>query len=72
MIQTPEGFKFKMGDVVTKIRGSKWTGPVVGFYTGSMTECGYNVESKYEKGSIQCWPEAALELLEAEGSEITP
>ena len=53
-------FKFKLGDRVTKIKGSWWTGKVVGFYSTKLTPIGYCVESETEKGSVQLYPEAAL------------
>ncbi|WP_200922033.1 hypothetical protein [Novosphingobium sp. Leaf2] len=46
---------FALGDRVTTIRGSKWTGHVVGF-----SKTGYAVESEMEEGSVQIHPEAAL------------
>jgi len=52
--------KFPLKSRVTKIRGSSWTGRVVGFYTTSLTPVGYSVESENEPGSVQVWPEAAL------------
>lgn len=54
------GWKFKFGQQVKKISGSMWHGKVVGFYTTELNEHGYNVESKYEKGSVQNYPEKAL------------
>lgn len=56
--------KFKYNDRVTKIKGSNWTGRVVGFYSASLTPMGYAVESETERGSVQIYPEAALELCE--------
>jgi dihydrofolate reductase (trimethoprim resistance protein) len=52
---------FKLGDRVTKIKGSSWTGRVVGFYSTALTREGYNVESENEIGSVQLYPVAALE-----------
>lgn len=52
--------KFELGDRVTKIKGSKWTGHVVGFYSTALTPVGYAVESETETGSVQIYPEAAL------------
>lgn len=52
--------KFKLGDRVTKAKGSSWTGHVVGFYSTSLTPVGYAVESENEPGSVQIYPEAAL------------
>ena len=52
--------KFTMGQRVTKIRGSRWTGLVVGTYSTSLTPEGYAVESETELGSVQIYPAAAL------------
>ncbi|MEZ2220715.1 hypothetical protein [Rhizobium sp. RCC_161_2] len=52
--------KFKLGERVSKTKGSSWNGPVVGFYSTSMTPCGYVIESDREPGSCQLYPEAAL------------
>jgi hypothetical protein len=54
--------KFKLGQRVRKIKGSCWTGKVVGFYSSSITPFGYCVESETEVGSVQIYPEPALEL----------
>ncbi|HKH01936.1 MAG TPA: hypothetical protein VKB08_14600 [Bradyrhizobium sp.] len=53
-------WKYQLGDYVEKKSGSMWHGTVVGFYSTWMTPRGYAVESKYEKGSVQIYPEAAL------------
>lgn len=53
-------FKFKLGDHVTKIKGSQWTGYVVGTYSTKLTPEGYAVESSTETGSVQIYPAAAL------------
>jgi hypothetical protein len=60
-VQKTDG-RFALGDWVMKIRGSQWRGKVVGFYTTDVTEHGYAVESAYETGSVQVWPEAALDF----------
>lgn len=54
--------KFRLGDRVTKIKGSSWTGRVVGFYSTSLTPVGYDVESENEPGSVQLYPEVALQI----------
>lgn len=51
---------YKLGDRVTKTKGSSWTGKVVGFYSTSLTPEGYAVESENEPGSVQIYPVAAL------------
>lgn len=54
------GWKFTLGERVTKLTGSQWTGRVVGFYSTWLTAKGYAVESETERGSVQIYPEAAL------------
>lgn len=56
------GRKYKLGDRLTKTKGSKWTGRVVGFYSTNLTPIGYAIESETETGSVQIYPEAALTL----------
>lgn len=56
-------YKYKLGDRVRKIKGSSWQGKVVGFYSTDLTPIGYAVESEREKGSVQIYPESALELV---------
>jgi len=66
--------KFKVGVLVTKVKGSQWTGRVVGTYSTALAPEGYAVESNTERGSVQIYPAAALELVEvaqAEKSAIT-
>lgn len=60
MSQWPEKAKWKMGDLVCKSHNSSWRGAVVGFYSTDATPIGYCVESYFEPGSVQVWPEAAL------------
>lgn len=55
--------KFQLGDRVTKTKGSSWTGLVVGFYSTSLTPIGYAVESENEPGSVQIYPESALDAV---------
>ncbi|WP_183661506.1 DfrB family trimethoprim-resistant dihydrofolate reductase [Phyllobacterium trifolii] len=57
--------RFKLGDRVRKIKGSSWQGVVVGFYSTKLTPVGYNVESEREPGSVQLYPEAALEPVDS-------
>ena len=54
--------KFILGDHVRKIRGSAWSGQVVGTYSTKLTPEGYAVESDAHPGSVQIYPAAALEL----------
>lgn len=55
-------WRFGMGDRVQKIKGGAWRGRVVGFYSTSLTQRGYCVESAFEPGSVQIYPEAALDV----------
>jgi hypothetical protein len=55
--------KFKLGDYVTKIKGSSWMGIVVGTYSTTLTPEGYCVESDAHAGSVQIYPASALELV---------
>lgn len=59
-IEIPDWAAWGLGEVVTKTKGSQWTGRVVGYYSTSLTPNGYAVESLTEKGSVQIYPEAAL------------
>lgn len=56
--------RFNLGQRVRKIRGSEWHGTVVGFYSTKLTPVGYCVESFTERGSVQIYPESALEMME--------
>ena len=56
--------KFSLGDLVTKTKGSEWTGRVVGYYSTALTPVGVCVESSTHKGSVQIYPESALKLVE--------
>jgi hypothetical protein len=55
--------KFQIGDRVRKIRGSSWQGHVRGFYSTTLTPYGCCVESEHEIGSVQIYPERALEAV---------
>lgn len=57
----PSDARFQMGDTVRKTSGSLWHGTVVGWYRTELTPLGYAVESHTEKGSVQIYPEKALE-----------
>lgn len=54
---------FELKQRVRKTKGSSWQGRVVGFYSTTLTPVGYAVESERESGSVQIYPEAALELV---------
>lgn len=58
-------WKFQLGKRVKKVRGSEWVGFVCGFYSTNLTPIGYAVESETHKGSVQIYPEAALEAAPA-------
>ena len=53
--------KWPLGTMLRKRKGSQWHGKVVGFYSTELTPIGYAIESHTEKGSVQIYPEAALE-----------
>lgn len=57
---------FQIGDRVTKIKGSSWTGRIVGYYSTELTPVGCAVESENEPGSVQIYPAATLSALEGE------
>lgn len=60
----PAGALYSFGDRVRKKRGSQWQGRVCGFYSTENTPIGYAIESEREIGSVQVWPEVALELVD--------
>ena len=60
---------FALGDRVRKVKGSSWHGRVVGFYSTALTPVGYAVESEREPGSVQIYPESALEAVLPIGGE---
>lgn len=62
-IMTNTEWKFNVGDRVRKVSGARWQGYVVGFYSTSLTPRGYAVESENEPGSVQIYPEKALEAV---------
>ena len=55
--------KFALGDRVKKKSGSEWQGYIVGWYSTGLTKTGYAVESESHLGSVQIYPESALELV---------
>jgi R67 dihydrofolate reductase len=60
-IKTPLGL-WRIGTRVRKVKGSSWQGPVVGYYSTSLTPVGYCIESEREPGSVQIYPASALEV----------
>lgn len=55
---------FAFGSLVRKKSGSEWQGEIVGWYSTGLTPIGYAVESESHLGSVQIYPEAALELVQ--------
>ncbi len=65
----PKPGRFRLGQRVTKLKGSSWTGKVVGFYSTTLTPDGVCVESENEPGSVQIYPAAAVsEAYDDEGA----
>ena len=56
---------YGIGDFVRKKSGSEWEGFIVGFYSTNLTEKGYAVESSAHPGSVQIYPEHALEKVQS-------
>ena len=54
-------WKWGLDRRLRKKKGSSWTGRVVGFYSTRLTPIGYAIESETETGSVQIYPESALE-----------
>lgn len=52
-----------MGTRLRKKSGSSWQGRVVGYYSTTLTDIGYCIESEREPGSVQLYPAKALELV---------
>lgn len=63
---------YAIGDRVTKTKGSRWTGRVVGTYSTDLTPEGYAVESETERGSVQIYPRAALQAAPDESEPALP
>lgn len=49
-----------VGAQVAKKAGASWRGKVVGYYSTQLTPRGYAIESDFEPGSVQIYPETAL------------
>lgn len=60
---TPPLGCWKIGTRVRKHKGSSWQGRIVGYYSTSLTDVGYCVESEREPGSVQLYPCIALEIV---------
>ena len=61
--------KFHLGTLVRKKSGAEWQGRIVGSYSTTLTPIGWAVESTAHAGSVQIYPEAALELVEGAASQ---
>jgi hypothetical protein len=57
----PADAKFSRGATVRKKGRASWRGKIVGWYRTELTALGYAVESAFEPGSVQIYPESALE-----------
>ena len=56
----PEDAAFPNGALVQKKGRASWRGKIVGWYRTDITALGYAVESTFEPGSVQIYPETAL------------
>jgi hypothetical protein len=56
-------YKLNLGDRVRKTKGSQWQGHIVGTYSTALTPEGYAVESETHAGSVQIYPDSALEYV---------
>ena len=57
----PNDATFQLGDLVQKKGRASWRGRVVGWYRTDLTALGFAVESDFEPGSVQIYPQTALE-----------
>ena len=57
----PNDAAFQLGDLVQKKGRASWRGRVVGWYRTDLTALGFAVESDFEPGSVQIYPQTALE-----------
>lgn len=60
MTEWPKDAKYPLGALVQKKGRASWRGRIVGWYRTEITALGYAVESIYEPGSVQIYPETAL------------
>jgi hypothetical protein len=56
----PADASFKLGDFAQKKGRASWRGKIVGWYRTELTALGYAIESSFEPGSVQIYPESAL------------
>lgn len=61
----PSDATFQMGDFVAKKGRASWRGRIVGWYRTDLTKLGYAIESYFEPGSVQIYPETAIEPWES-------
>lgn len=59
----PTDAQYAFGDLVQKKGRSSWRGKIVGWYRTDITALGYAIESIYEPGSVQIYPESGIEAL---------
>ncbi|GLS35098.1 hypothetical protein GCM10010869_06860 [Mesorhizobium tianshanense] len=45
----------------TRMRRESWRGKIVGWYPTDLTNLGYAIESYFEPGSVQIYPETAID-----------
>ncbi|RAS10812.1 hypothetical protein [Ensifer adhaerens] len=50
---------FQMGDYAAKKGRASWRGKIVGWYRTDLTSLGYAID--FEPGSVQIYPETAIE-----------
>lgn len=62
-LQWPADAAFALGDLVQKKGRASWRGKVVGWYRTDLTALGLAVESIFEPGSVQIYPQTTLEPL---------
>lgn len=58
---------WRLGTRVRKIRGASWQGRVVGYYSTTLTDVGYCIESEREPGSVQIYSATQLEWIGEQG-----
>lgn len=66
------GWKFGLGDLVWKPRGSWWRGHIVGTYCTTQTPRGYAVQLDIPNGPVQIYPEEALIFMPDSIKELRP
>jgi len=64
MTEWPKDAKYPLGALVQKKGRASWRGRIVGWYRTDITALGYAIESIYEPGSVQIYPESAVTDME--------